>query len=53
MVKSDGSKDLAACEEEPLDPNKTGGIKSLEVNFSPSLLLNIPLALQVSFIQVL
>ncbi|XP_057191812.1 solute carrier family 23 member 3 [Triplophysa rosa] len=51
MVKSDGSKNLAACEEEPLDPNKAGGIKSLEVDFSPSLLLNIPLALQHVLVQ--
>lgn len=53
MVKSDGSKNLAACEEKPLDPNKAGRIQSLEVDFSPSLFLNIPLALQVSSIQVL
>lgn len=50
MVKSDRSTNQGACEEEPLDPNKAG-MKSLEVDSSPSLLLNIPLALQHVLVQ--
>ncbi|XP_055072499.2 solute carrier family 23 member 3 [Misgurnus anguillicaudatus] len=51
MGKTCRCKNLSACAEEPLDPNKAGGIKSLDVDYKPSLLLNIPLALQHVLVQ--
>lgn len=47
MVKAHRCKKLS-CKEQPLDPERNGRIESLDVNSSPSLLLNIALALQVS-----
>ncbi len=47
MMKTDRCKKLS-CKEQPLDPERPGRIESLDVNSSPSLLLNIALALQVS-----
>uniref|UniRef100_A0A8C1BZE8 Solute carrier family 23 member 3 n=1 Tax=Cyprinus carpio carpio TaxID=630221 RepID=A0A8C1BZE8_CYPCA len=45
MVKAHRCKKLS-CKEQPLDPERHGRIESLDVNSSPSLLLNIALALQ-------
>ncbi|XP_058644085.1 solute carrier family 23 member 3 isoform X2 [Onychostoma macrolepis] len=44
-MKTDRCKKLS-CKEQPLDPERPGRIESLDVNSSPSLLLNIALALQ-------
>ncbi|XP_016342013.1 solute carrier family 23 member 3-like [Sinocyclocheilus anshuiensis] len=45
MLKTDRCKKLS-CKEQTLDPERPGRTESLDVNSSPSLLLNIALALQ-------
>lgn len=51
MVRTDRCKKLFTCKEKPLDPEKLGRMESLDVDRSPSLLLNIALALQVSIFK--
>ncbi|KAG1945560.1 solute carrier family [Pimephales promelas] len=46
MVRTDRCKKLCTCKEKPLDPEKPGGMERIDVDCSPSLLLNIALALQ-------
>lgn len=48
MVKTNRCKKLTTFKKRPLDPERPGGTESLGVNYSPSLLLNIALAFQVS-----
>lgn len=46
MVRTDRFKKLCTCKDKPLDPEKPGGMERIDVDCSPSLLLNIALALQ-------
>lgn len=48
MVRTYRCKKLCTRKEKPLDPEKPGGMERIDVDCSPSLLLNIALALQVS-----